>query len=366
MVPSTSLLPRLLPCVLALACLLPTFSPPAAAAATRDRPAQLFRSQPPVHPESIARYRVKGEVEITLDVEADGTVSNARAGWATHPDFVAPALAAVREWRYRPAIRDGQPAPTYDVKVRVVSDVTVLGGAAFTIPPRGSDLLPPEFRYDTAPTIREMIPVVYPYELLASGFPGRASVAFAVGPDGRVKDVVITDASMPEFGEALAAAMEAWEFNPAQYAGQPFAAMLRRMQEFNPEGRDMPVDETTRRLLLELRKPRPALVPAAELDAPPVARFGGTPRYPARMRGVAGQAEIEFVVDRTGRVHLPRIVSASAPAFGWAAVTAAALWEFDPPRKNGQPVDAQVRVPVEFPAQPPETLRVAFPAAGPR
>jgi hypothetical protein len=61
-------------------------------------------------------------------------------------------------------------------------------------------------------------------------------------------------------------------------------------------------------------------------------------------------------------VHLPRIVSASAPPFGWAAVTAAAQWEFSPPRKGGQPVDARMRVPVDFPAQPRSTLTV-IPAA---
>lgn len=353
----TSPFPRLALCLFALSAAVAPLAR-AAADATRDRPPQLFRQRPPVHPESIANFRVRGEVRVTFDVGADGTVSNVRAGYATHPDFVAPAIAAVLDWRYRPARRDGQPVPMYDVSTTVYSEVSVLGGPAFTIPPRGSDQLPPAFRYDEPPSIKTMVPVVYPYEMLAGILPGRASVAFAVGPDGRVADVSIVGASHPDFGEALAAAMESWEFEPARYAGQPFAALLARSQDFNPEGKDMPVNDATRRLLLESRKAEPAIVDVADLDEMPATRYGATPRYPGRMGGIEGRAEIEFFIDRTGRVQLPRILSASAPAFGWAAVTAAAQWEFSPPRKDGQPVDARMRVPVEFPAQPRSDLTV--------
>lgn len=349
-------LPRLAFGLLALA--VASASPLRAAKTAKDRPPQLFRQRAPVHPASIANFRVRGEVRVTFDVEADGTVSNVRAGYATHPDFVAPAIAAVLDWRYRPALRDGRPVPTYDVKATVISDVVVIGGPAFTIPARGLDQLPPEFRYDEPPSIKTMVPPVYPLEMLAGGLPGRASVAFAVGPDGRVSDVSVVRASHPAFGEALAAAMESWEFEPARYAGQPFSAILARSQDFNTEGKDMPITDATRRLLIENRRAESSIVEPSELDEIPVTRFGATPRYPGRMKGVAGRAEIEFIIDRTGRVQLPQIVSASETAFGWAAVTAAAQWEFAPPRKNGELVDARMRVPVEFPEQPRSNFTV--------
>ncbi len=171
-------LPRLAFGLLALA--VASASPLRAAKTAKDRPPQLFRQRAPVHPASIANFRVRGEVRVTFDVEADGTVSNVRAGYATHPDFVAPAIAAVLDWRYRPALRDGRPVPTYDVKATVISDVVVIGGPAFTIPARGLDQLPPEFRYDEPPSIKTMVPPVYPLEMLAGGLPGRASVAFAL------------------------------------------------------------------------------------------------------------------------------------------------------------------------------------------
>jgi hypothetical protein len=45
---------------------------------------------------------------------------------------------------------------------------------------------------------------------------------------------------------------------------------------------------------------------------------------------------------------LPRIVSASAPEFGWAAATSVSQWLFKAPRRKGKPVDVKVAMPVSF------------------
>ena len=61
---------------------------------------------------------------------------------------------------------------------------------------------------------------------------------------------------------------------------------------------------------------------------------------------------IEFILDKAGRVHLPRIVDAVHQEFGWSAATALARWRFEPPLRQGQAVLARLRIPFEFkPAQ---------------
>jgi TonB family protein len=77
------------------------------------------------------------------------------------------------------------------------------------------------------------------------------------------------------------------------------------------------------------------------------------PEYPQSLKaagGPKGAAEIEFVIDREGRVRLPRIVSATLEEFGWAAATAVTQWVFKAPRRGGEPADVKVRVPFEFAA----------------
>jgi TonB family protein len=62
----------------------------------------------------------------------------------------------------------------------------------------------------------------------------------------------------------------------------------------------------------------------------------------------SGGATIQFIVDRTGRCRLARIVSATREEFGWAAATAVERWVFDPPRKKGETVDIRVSIPFTF------------------
>jgi len=61
-----------------------------------------------------------------------------------------------------------------------------------------------------------------------------------------------------------------------------------------------------------------------------------------------GEATVEVLINEEGKVFLPRIVSASEPAFGWAAVQAVAAWRFEPPTRNSAPVVTRVRIPFGF------------------
>jgi len=79
----------------------------------------------------------------------------------------------------------------------------------------------------------------------------------------------------------------------------------------------------------------------------------GFPVYPLRLREErpAGEAVIEFIIDRDGRARLPRVVSATQEAFGWAAAAAISQWVFAPPLRKGEPTEVRVSVPVGF--EPP-------------
>jgi len=113
------------------------------------------------------------------------------------------------------------------------------------------------------------------------------------------------------------------------------------------------LDPEARRILAELRKPAPAIFTAAQLDERPKVIQQTSPAYPRALKddGLTGQAEIEFVVSRDGRVLFPRIVSASHEDFGWAATVAVAQWRYQPPQKDGRNVEVRMTVPILFTAQ---------------
>ncbi len=333
----------LLPLV-ALSSLLVPASP---AADTTTRPPLPFRVSRPAYPEELALYRIRGEVRLAFDVDARGYVSNLEVVYATHPAFVPPALKVAQGWRYRAALQDGKPVPTRWQET-VFSDVISRGADPFSFPEKAPDDLPDDYKYDLPPSIETLVQVVYPYDDLIDGREGSAEVAFAVDPDGLPREITVRKASRPEFGHALAAAMAHWRFKPAMKDGKPSFALLSRAQQFGVAPENVLLSPAERRLREVLKNTKEDIVDFNLLDTPPKPIDRASPVYPEKYSGQPGSAEIEFIIDREGQARLPRVLSATAPEFGAAAATAVSLWRFEPPLRNGQPVDARVRVPLIF------------------
>ena len=75
--------------------------------------------------------------------------------------------------------------------------------------------------------------------------------------------------------------------------------------------------------------PPPERLPPEADDAPP-------PR-------IKGMAEINFIIDETGRVRVPAVVEASDWDAALVALDAVQDWRFAPPKHEGQPVLVEVR-----------------------
>jgi TonB family protein len=73
-----------------------------------------------VFPPAAKEQRVEGYVVVSYDVTAEGTVVNAKVVESAPPGiFDEAALAAVRTWRFQPAVRSGAPAPAYGLTSKV-------------------------------------------------------------------------------------------------------------------------------------------------------------------------------------------------------------------------------------------------------
>ena len=77
----------------------------------------LIHRVPPTYPPLAKLARVTGTVVLQVTVSKDGRVQDLRA-ISGHPLLVQSAMDAVRQWRYRPSLLNGEP-------VEVVSEVTV-------------------------------------------------------------------------------------------------------------------------------------------------------------------------------------------------------------------------------------------------
>ena len=67
----------------------------------------------PAYPAELRKAKIDGVVTLLFVVSEEGRVEDARIENSTRPEFEKPALDAIRKWRFRPGVKDGQPVRTY-------------------------------------------------------------------------------------------------------------------------------------------------------------------------------------------------------------------------------------------------------------
>jgi len=306
----------------------------------------------PVYPYYLRRAGIPGEVRVDFVINVEGRVTEAFAVKSDHPDFEEAALAAIRSWRFLPAEKDGRPvAFSVSQLLQFSTDDGPGHDGAYDfkvhVPKTWPASLPEALRFDVAPRLEIMVSPVYPLDDLRTKRSGKVTLAYVIDPRGKVGEITpIPGTATPAMVNAAVAALEQFQFTPAGRKGKPSYAMLRIDFEFSPDGYtgNAPVTDATKRILRLLEKPDERLTKASQLDSPVKARS----TLIANEANRKGRAALEFVIDRDGIPRAPRVISATDPALGAAAVQAVAGWRFYPPKAGGRVVDTLVRLPVEF------------------
>lgn len=68
---------------------------------------------PPSYPAELRKAKVEGMVTLVFVLGEDGRVEDPRVENSSRTEFEKPALEAIRKWRFRPGMKDGQPVRTY-------------------------------------------------------------------------------------------------------------------------------------------------------------------------------------------------------------------------------------------------------------
>ncbi|MBC7369794.1 MAG: TonB family protein [Undibacterium sp.] len=314
------------------------------------QPRVTFQARP-VYPHAMRANGMKGEVLVDFVVDQEGRVRNAFVVKSLNPSFNDSAVDAVQRWRFEPGRIGERPVNTH-MQVPIIFDLDGGGSGPFEERRGKPDLskLPEAFRYDTPPRPVGTARPVYPYALLRDGKAGRADVGYVVGLDGRVTQIIPGEGTAPEFIRALAAAIEQFTHEPALKGGRPSLAVRRFSQEFNRSTDWGLVDDDDLDLLRREQKKPESIASQRDLDAKLVPKSRRPPVFPpsapAGMK--KGEALIEFLIDEEGRARLPRIISATDEAFGYAAMQSIASWRFEPPKRGGRAVATRAQIPITF------------------
>lgn len=71
------------------------------------------KTPPPQYPTQLRREGVTGLVAIRVVIDESGNVTECTVTKSSHPEFEQPALAAIRNWKFRPASKGGTPVKSH-------------------------------------------------------------------------------------------------------------------------------------------------------------------------------------------------------------------------------------------------------------
>jgi len=84
----------------------------------------LIRKIQPAYPPLARQARIQGSVLLQAEISKDGTIQNLRL-ISGHPMLAPAAIEAVKQWRYKPYILNGEPV---EVETQITVNFTLSGG----------------------------------------------------------------------------------------------------------------------------------------------------------------------------------------------------------------------------------------------
>lgn len=306
-------------------------------------------------PKKMRQWGLDGNVEVQGLVNTDGVYEDLRIIKSIHPAFELAAVKGMVSMRMKPARLDEKPIPSmvnvpFSFMLTPTRKSSVADNAAFSFPKINSSK-PLESRYDVAPEIRVVSLPAYPRALLMDNVRGSAKVSVTLDRLGAVQEVLVVDATHPDFGAAAKAMMHNWDFAPALKSGKPISTQFNFEHQFQFNQRDNGISDETQQAMRYVKSYPAEIYETSALDASPKVLYqpqAADPRIFLGKEAPVDTVQIEFIIDREGGVQLPRIVSATNMELAWSVATVLQRWLFEVPKLKGDAVFARKEMIFEF------------------
>jgi TonB family protein len=195
----------------------------AAQADPANRP-EIIKKVNPVYPEEAVQKRIEGLVVIEASTDEQGDVVSAKVMPSKNPQplLEEAALAAIRQWKYKPFLNDGK-------AVGVTFSVTM----NFALHKDKEAVLAPGASTDR-PKILEKVNPVYPEEAAKQGIEGLVVIEATADEKGDVvaAKVMATKNPQPLLEEAALVAVRQWKYEPFLKDGKAVAVTFTVTMNF--------------------------------------------------------------------------------------------------------------------------------------
>lgn len=212
---------------------------PASADNPRNSPDNMIR---PKYPKGALRNGASGAVELRAVISPAGELKDLTV-LRGESEFSKAAVEAVRRWRFRPEMREGQPVETnFKISVRFNFLLREANADVALESPQAEPLRtgPAWTRHlDFGLDVHRLSEpgMIAPRQIYApepefseasrkQGEQGTVGIALVVGSDGLPRDLRVVCSSIPDSTENAVEAVKQWKFAPATKDGEPVAVAI--------------------------------------------------------------------------------------------------------------------------------------------
>jgi TonB family protein len=194
----------------------------------------VVRQVQPKYTADALRAGIGGDVFLEAVVEADGTVGAVRVTHSLDSGLDRQAQAALKQWLFEPAMRDGQP-----VAVVVTVIVSFRPGDREEAPGTALSVRGPYLTEGVKtpglvnPVLVHQVEPKYTADAMRAKIAGDVTVRAVVGTDGAVQRAWVVQSLDDQLDAQAVAAAKQWRFQPATLNGQPVASVVTLILAFH-------------------------------------------------------------------------------------------------------------------------------------
>ena len=325
--------------------------------------ALLVKKVPPEYPPLARQARIQGTVILKIVISKDGDVRDVQL-FSGHPMLAPAAIEAVKQWKYQPYTEGGE---SVEVSATVRVNFSLAGkpaptGTAGDAPGGvvGRADTPAGYERVSEAKMRTLriqkIDPLYPPLALQAHIQGLVVLDLMISAAGDVENVRLVSGH-PTLASASVETVKQWKYMPYVKDGSAVAVATRvRLSYTLSENGEGVVGEPP----IEAMKLTPAGQTPPRLNLPQRVRVSAgvseglvvskvNPEYPpdARDQRVQGTVILHVNIDKEGNVFSVELVSGH-PLLAPAAMEAVRQWKYRPYVLNGDPVEVDTQVRVNF------------------
>jgi TonB family protein len=209
-------------------------------------PLKFTETVEPAYPQKVlALGLLQGEAMVSVQIDAEGVLTDYVVAAYSHPAFGEEAVAALKKWKFRPAQIRGVPvSATADFSFNFKSGGVVVDLTVFSVPELLHFKLAPDAAAFSACTLSELDRIPTPTKIVKPSYtPEQArqthvshvTVEFYIDEQGHVRMPAVsreTNEASEGLAAAAIAAIEQWQFEPPMLKGRPTLVLAEQDFDF--------------------------------------------------------------------------------------------------------------------------------------